>query len=117
MRSPNIETFREVVPYIYSWKTPDIPKYDGWEKIGYTEQDSSETRIAQQASQLNVEKVKVWSLPGRVQHRGRRALHAISTSTHSSSSRASSARRRRSTRSAPSGTTSPPPQARPSITS
>lgn len=61
MPSPNISTFREVVPYIYSWKTPDIPRYDGWEKIGYTEQESSETRIAQQASQLNVEKVKVWS--------------------------------------------------------
>ena len=38
MVSPNIETFREVVPYVYSWKTPTIPKYDGWEKIGYTEQ-------------------------------------------------------------------------------
>lgn len=61
MPSPIIRTFHEVVPYIYSWKTPDIPKYDGWEKIGYTEQDSSETRIAQQASQLSVEKVQVWS--------------------------------------------------------
>jgi type II restriction enzyme len=61
MGSPNIETFREVVPYIYSWKTPDIPKYDGWEKVGYTEQDSSDARIAEQASQLNVKKVKVWS--------------------------------------------------------
>lgn len=61
MPSPYISTFREVVPYIYSWRTPDIPKYDGWEKIGYTEQDSSETRIAQQASQLSVEKVQVWS--------------------------------------------------------
>jgi type II restriction enzyme len=61
MRSPNIETFREVVPYIYSWKTPDIPKYDGWEKVGYTEQDSSDARIAQQASQLNVKKIKLWS--------------------------------------------------------
>ena len=61
MVSPNIETFREVVPYVYSWKTPDIPKYDGWEKIGYTEQDSSDARIAQQASQLNIKKVKVWA--------------------------------------------------------
>ena len=61
MASPNISTFHEVVPYIYSWKTPDIPKYEGWEKIGYTEQDSADTRIAQQASQLSVEKVKVWS--------------------------------------------------------
>lgn len=61
MPSPRISTFREINPVIYSWRTPDIPKYDGWEKIGYTEQESAETRIAQQASQLSVEKQKVWS--------------------------------------------------------
>ncbi|SES19556.1 DEAD/DEAH box helicase [Lentzea albida] len=61
MTSPNISTFREVVPYIYSWTTPDIPKYDGWEKIGYTEQDSADKRISQQASQLNITKIKVWA--------------------------------------------------------
>lgn len=61
MASPKISTFREVVPYIYSWKTPDIPKYDGWEKIGYTEQDSADKRINQQASQLNITKIKVWA--------------------------------------------------------
>jgi type II restriction enzyme len=59
--SPNIKTFREVVPYIYSWTTPDVPKYDGWEKIGYTEQESAEKRISQQASQLNITKVKRWA--------------------------------------------------------
>jgi len=59
--SPNISTFREVVPYIYSWTTPDIPKYDGWEKIGYTEQESADKRIAQQGSQLNITKVKRWA--------------------------------------------------------
>jgi len=59
--SPNISTFREVVPFIYSWTTPDIPKYDGWEKIGYTEQESADKRIAQQASQLNIAKVKQWA--------------------------------------------------------
>src|SRR3954454_21050659 len=61
MASPNIETFREVIPYIYSWKTPDIPKYDGWEKIGYTEQETADARIAQQASQLSVTKDKLWA--------------------------------------------------------
>lgn len=61
MPSPNISTFREVVPYIYSWTTPDIPKYDGWEKIGYTEQESADKRIAQQASQLNIAKIKRWA--------------------------------------------------------
>jgi type II restriction enzyme len=59
--SPKISTFREIVPLIYSWCTPDIPKYEGWEKIGYTEQESADTRIAQQASQLSVEKKKLWA--------------------------------------------------------
>ena len=61
MPSPKISTFREIIPLIYSWTTPDIPKYDGWEKIGYTEQESADARIAQQASQLSVEKKKLWS--------------------------------------------------------
>ena len=43
------------LPLIYSWTTPDIPKYEGWEKIGYTEQESADARIAQQASQLSVD--------------------------------------------------------------
>ena len=61
MSSPRIRTFREITPLIYSWRTPDVPKYDGWEKIGYTEQESTDARIAQQASQLNVKKIKVWA--------------------------------------------------------
>jgi len=59
--SPEISTFREVVPLIYSWRTPDVPKYSGWEKIGYTEQDSADTRIAEQASQMSITKERVWS--------------------------------------------------------
>ncbi len=46
---------------VYSWTTPDIPKYEGWEKIGYTEQTSADARIAEQASELSVEKKKQWS--------------------------------------------------------
>lgn len=61
MLSPKISTYREIVPLIYSWRTPDVPKYAGWEKIGYTEQDSAEKRIAQQASQMSIAKEKVWS--------------------------------------------------------
>lgn len=58
-----INTFHEVIPYIYSWTTPDIPKYEGWEKIGYTEQSGGpDARIAQQASQLSVRKIKLWAL-------------------------------------------------------
>jgi type II restriction enzyme len=62
MTKPNISTYREITPLIYSWGTPDIPKYDGWEKIGYTEQASADVRIAQQASQLGIAKVKHWAL-------------------------------------------------------
>ncbi len=61
MPSPNISTYREITPLIYSWRTPDIPKYAGWEKIGYTEQESADARIAQQASQMSVAKQKMWS--------------------------------------------------------
>lgn len=62
MPSPKICTYREVVPVVYSWTTPDIPKYTGWEKIGYTEQEGgADARIAQQASQLAVTKRKLWS--------------------------------------------------------
>ena len=61
MPSPKISTFREIIPLIYSWRTPDVPKYHGWEKIGYTEQDSAEKRIRQQASQMSITKEKVWS--------------------------------------------------------
>jgi type II restriction enzyme len=50
-----------ITPLIYSWSTPDIKKYEGWEKIGFTEQGSADTRIAQQASQLSIKKQNLWS--------------------------------------------------------
>lgn len=61
MRSPKISTFREIKPQIYSWSTTDLPKYEGWEKIGYTEQEGgAQARIAQQASQLSISKKIEW---------------------------------------------------------
>lgn len=60
MTSPKLSTYREIVPLVYSWSTPDLPKYEGWEKIGFTEQESAEKRIAQQASQLAIEKKIEW---------------------------------------------------------
>lgn len=61
MVSPNISTYHEIEPLMYSWSTPDIPKYQGWEKIGYTQQTSTDQRIAQQASQLGISKHKNWA--------------------------------------------------------
>lgn len=61
MSSPKIDTFGEINPMVYSWTTPDVPKYSGWEKIGYTDRQSVDSRIAQQASQMSVEKRKLWA--------------------------------------------------------
>ena len=61
MPSPKINTYREIRPVIYSWSTPDLPKYAGWEKIGYTEQQTAAERVAQQASQLSIDKKLEWS--------------------------------------------------------
>ncbi|MFT4260252.1 DEAD/DEAH box helicase [Microbacterium sp.] len=61
MGNPEISTYREITPIIYSWVTDDIPHYSGWEKIGYTEQESAEKRISQQASQLSISQRKLWS--------------------------------------------------------
>ncbi|WP_208109250.1 hypothetical protein [Enemella evansiae] len=61
MSSPKISTFRKITPQIYSWTTTDIPKYAGWEKIGYTEQEGgAKARIDQQASQLSISKTVNW---------------------------------------------------------
>ena len=32
-----ISTSRLAVPQIYAYTTPEVPKHDGWTKIGYTE--------------------------------------------------------------------------------
>lgn len=61
MNAPHLSTYREIKPVIYSWSTPDVPKYNGWEKIGYTDQQTAADRIAQQASQMNVTKDINWT--------------------------------------------------------
>jgi type II restriction enzyme len=63
--TPKIDTFRAINPMIYSWRTPDLPKYAGWEKIGYTDRQTVDARIAQQASQLGIKKDIVWALSAR----------------------------------------------------
>ncbi len=63
--SPRIDTFRAINPMVYSWTTPDMPKYAGWEKIGYTDQQTVDERIKQQASQLGIKKDLQWALSAR----------------------------------------------------
>ncbi|MCL2304338.1 MAG: hypothetical protein FWC43_03240, partial [Planctomycetaceae bacterium] len=44
---------------LYAYQTPDIPKHDGYLKIGETHR-STNKRIHQQGGQVNVEKVPEW---------------------------------------------------------
>ena len=48
-----ISTSRPAVPQIYAYTTPEVPKHDGWTKIGYTEQ-AVEDRIKQQSHTIDV---------------------------------------------------------------
>ena len=59
-----VDPVHEIDPRIYSWCTPDVSKYVGWEKIGYTIRDA-DVRIAEQASQLRIAKEKLWDRPAR----------------------------------------------------
>lgn len=73
MTNPQLDTYRVIQPVVYSWSTPDVPKYQGWEKIGYTAQQTAEQRIAQQASQLSIRQKMNWQ---------RRALFTSVTGGH-----------------------------------
>lgn len=49
-----ISTTKKVVPKIYAYTTPEVKRHDGWIKIGYTEQEDVNTRIAQQTHTADI---------------------------------------------------------------
>ena len=59
-----IQTTKTIKPTIYAWRTPDIPKYQGWFKIGYTTRTAQE-RVEEQASKLLIHKDVIWSYEAR----------------------------------------------------
>ena len=61
MDKPNLYTYRTIVPVIYSWSTPDVPKYKGWEKIGQTRRATAKERVDEQGSQMAITKELNWS--------------------------------------------------------
>ena len=65
-----IKSTIEVKPHVYAWSTTDIPKYDGWQKIGYTERQTPHDRVKQQASQLSISQNIEWAYPARFQAGG-----------------------------------------------
>ncbi len=53
MAGITLRTARQVVPMIYAYATPEIPRHNGWTKIGYTEQ-SVDKRLKQQTHTADV---------------------------------------------------------------
>ncbi len=55
-----LNTSRQALPMIYAYSAPQIPDYNGWTKIGYTEMQSVEERIKQQGHELAIIKKLEW---------------------------------------------------------
>jgi superfamily II DNA or RNA helicase len=54
-----VKTVNHVIPMIYAYTTPDIPKHDGWTKIGYTEKDV-DSRISEQTHTADIDYHLEW---------------------------------------------------------
>lgn len=55
MSNTKINPFRPIVPMIYGYITPGVPKHDHWTKIGYTDSQSVEDRIDQQTHTADID--------------------------------------------------------------
>lgn len=60
MNNMQIRTSKKVIPMIYAYSTPEIPKHNGWVKIGYTEKQTVEQRQKQQSHTIDVEIKEEW---------------------------------------------------------
>ncbi len=58
--TPNIQSFKQVVPMIYAYNTPGVAYHEGWTKVGYTEKQSVEKRIKQQTHTADIQYVLAW---------------------------------------------------------
>ncbi|MBQ9441735.1 MAG: Eco57I restriction-modification methylase domain-containing protein [Selenomonadaceae bacterium] len=52
--------YKKILPTIYAYTTPDIPKHDGWTKIGYTTQPV-EKRISEQTHTADIDFKLEWT--------------------------------------------------------
>ncbi|MCF0248442.1 MAG: DEAD/DEAH box helicase family protein [Synergistes sp.] len=57
----SIKTVEKIEPMIYSFSLPEVPSFDGWTKIGYTERQSVEGRVRQQSHTVGVTPKIEWS--------------------------------------------------------
>ena len=57
---PAICSFERITPMIYAYTHPDYPPHAGWTKIGYTEKQSVEERVAQQHHTSDIRYQILW---------------------------------------------------------
>lgn len=57
--SVKIKTTTKVAPQVYVYQTPDIPKHDGWIKVGYTEK-KVDKRVHEQTDTADVDYIICW---------------------------------------------------------
>lgn len=55
-----IKTFKQVIPMIYAYTTPEVTNNTGWIKIGYTEKQTVADRIRQQTHTVGVKPLLEW---------------------------------------------------------
>ena len=60
MNTPNIHSFSRVIPMVYAYNTPGVEYNEGWTKIGYTEKQTVEQRIAQQTHTAGIKPALAW---------------------------------------------------------
>ena len=56
-----INSFARIVPMIYAYNTPGVSYHEGWTKVGYTERQTVEQRIAQQTHTAHIHWELAWA--------------------------------------------------------
>lgn len=60
MQTPSINPYKPLIPMIYAYTTPQIAEHKGWTKIGYTDSQTVQERIAQQTHTADVKVELLW---------------------------------------------------------
>ena len=60
MTHPNIKSYKQIIPMMYAYNTPQIEDHNGWTKIGYTDKQTVDARINQQTKTANVKWKLAW---------------------------------------------------------